>query len=228
MEDILKPVADQAANLTSIYKEGLVENYFHGHQAPHNYLNNTEFTLFNAWRMTSNVTWRDIGMKIFTYLLAKHGNVIPFQAKQLRPEDFTCQPCMLWVLRKHFVSWWIHERESTGYVDNRVKCWYGRECRTQAHNSEHAARLIHACDEVPAARRRNGVPPRGGGMALVPGDGVLGGGIIGAAVIISGVGNGGGGGADDGGGGDGVADDGGAGGGDGGGGGDGSSGGGGE
>lgn len=167
MEDILKPIADQAFNLAGIYKEGLVATYFHGHQVPHNYLNSTELTLFNAWRTTNNVTWNDIGMKIYTFLLATNGNVIPFPVKQLHPEDFACQPCMLWVLSKHFVSWWIHERESTGYVDNRVKCWYGRGCRTQVHNPEHAARLIHACDEVPAAHRRS-APPRGGGVAVVP------------------------------------------------------------
>lgn len=208
MEGVLKPIADQAVNLAGLYMDALVTTYFLGHQVPHNYLNSTELTLFNAWRTTSNVTWHDIGMKIFAFLLATHGGVIPFPAKQLRPEDFTCQSCMLWVLNKNFVSWWIHERESTGYVDNRVKCWYGRGCRTQVHNPEHAARLIHACDEVPAASRQNGAPPRGGRMAVVSGDGVEGGGgVVGGGVLAAvmlGVGTGG---AGDGEGDGGVAND---------------------
>lgn len=208
--------------------EGLVTIYS-GHVVPANYINSTELALFNAWRTTNNVAWRDIGIKICNFLLAKNGNMISFSAKQLRPEDFTCYQCILPVLKSNFISWWIHERESTGYVDNRAKCWYGRGCRTQAHNPGHAARLIHACDEIPAGRRRNDAPARDGGAAVgigASGDGVLGGGeLMVAAVAVAGAGGGdggndiGNGGGNPGGGG--VTDDGGAGGGGGGDGGDG-------
>lgn len=157
---------------------------------PLHYINTTELALFNAWRTTNNVTWHDVGLKICNFLLAKHGNMIPFSGKQLRPEDFTCQTCMLAVLRDNFVSWWIHERESTGFVDNRVKCWHGRGCRTQVHNHQHAVKLIHACHETPAASRQNNAPPRDGGMAAGPealGDILFGGGgVMSAAVIVAG------------------------------------------
>lgn len=185
VEGALQPVKDQAAKLADTYMEGLVTSYFAGLVVPAHYINTTELALFSAWKVTNNVTWRDIGVRICDFLLAKNGNMIPFSPKQLRPEDFTCYLCMLPVLKCNFVSWWIHERESTGYVDNRVKCWYGRGCRTQVHNPEHAARLVHACDETPAGRRRNDAPPRGGGVVVgvgALGDGAFGGGVMAAAV----------------------------------------------
>lgn len=226
LEGALKPVKDQAAKLAETCMEGLVTIYS-GHVVPANYINSTELALFNAWRTTNNVAWRDIGIKICNFLLAKNGNMISFSAKQLRPEDFTCYQCILPVLKSNFISWWIHERESTGYVDNRAKCWYGRGCRTQAHNPGHAARLIHACDEIPAGRRRNDAPARDGAAVGIgaSGDGVLGGGELMVAVVaVAGAGDGdggndiGNGGGNPGGGG--VTDDGGAGGGGGGNGGD--------
>lgn len=115
---------------------------------------------------TSNLGWSDIAQKIYDWLLVKHAGVIPFLGKVLRPEDFSCQPCMMATLKGNFVNWWIHERESSGYVDNREKCWYGRGCRTQIHNQDHARRLCHSCEEIPAARRRNDAPPRDGGISL--------------------------------------------------------------
>lgn len=84
------------------------------------------------------------------------------------------------------------------------------------HNPDHAARLIHACDEIPAGRRRNDAPARDGATA-VGGYGVPGGGeIMVAAVAVAGVGDGDGGNDGGNGGGNpggGVTDDGGAGGG---------------
>eukprot|EP00742_Colponemidia_sp_Colp-10_P004278 GILJ01004563.1.p1 GENE.GILJ01004563.1~~GILJ01004563.1.p1 ORF type:complete len:508 (+),score=59.34 GILJ01004563.1:89-1525(+) len=34
-------------------------------------------------------------------------------------------------------------------VTSRVNCWYGRDCRTQSTNLEHAKRLNHVCDPTP-------------------------------------------------------------------------------
>jgi len=45
----------------------------------------------------------------------------------------------------------IPNNELPGSVTSRSNCWYGKECRTQQHNPDHARRLNHICDN---ARRR--------------------------------------------------------------------------
>jgi len=48
------------------------------------------------------------------------------------------------VLKSQFDWWWVRERAKSLLLDpaviNLPNCWYGRECRTQAHNPSHAAR----------------------------------------------------------------------------------------
>jgi len=58
------------------------------------------------------------------------------------------------------MDWWINEKEKSGVVDNRPKCWYGKNCRTQGHNPDHAARLNHACHEIPVGDRYVRAPRR--------------------------------------------------------------------
>jgi E3 ubiquitin-protein ligase CHFR len=45
-------------------------------------------------------------------------------------------------------------------VTGRADCWYGRDCRTQSHNSRHASSFNHACD--------NTSHQRGGGASAPP------------------------------------------------------------
>lgn len=201
LQGVLRPTADQVVNLNIL--GGLATTYFDGNALTlPNFINNVELALFHAWMTTNQVTWRDVGMKIYAFLRVKYDNMVPFTVKPLRPEDFACQPCTVQALRANFVSWWIHERESTGYVDNRTRCWYGRGCRTQVHNPDHARRLVHACDETPAVGRRAHAPPRDGGVAMgagAPGDGVMGdGGFMGVAAAGGGGDESGGDGAADG------------------------------
>ena len=58
------------------------------------------------------------------------------------------------------MDWWICEKHRSDVVDQRDNCWYGKNCRTQNHNPDHAARLSHSCHETPAAERVNRHPRR--------------------------------------------------------------------
>lgn len=114
----------------------------------------------------------DIGEKVYNYLLRKHGDAIPATNRLVRSTDYVCQNCVTGPVQNNFLNWWCAEKESEGYTDARSKCWYGKACRTQFHNLEHAAKLSHACDEVPVHERRNTAPRGGPARARGIGDGV--------------------------------------------------------
>ena len=75
-------------------------------------------------------------------------------------EAFACESCLASMWEQNIVDFLIARRDQLGFVDNRRVCWYGRNCRTQNHNADHAARLSHLCNEVPQESRRNTAPPR--------------------------------------------------------------------
>ncbi|KAF8323147.1 hypothetical protein DL93DRAFT_2223102 [Clavulina sp. PMI_390] len=69
-----------------------------------------------------------------------------------------CYQCIMTNAKPHFFRWWSQER-ATGQLDPAVMaldhCWYGRECRTQTHNHNHASRYNHICDNTSMARGRH-------------------------------------------------------------------------
>jgi len=69
-----------------------------------------------------------------------------------------CVECVSRVLESQFDRWWVRER-AKGLLDpgiiNLPNCWYGRECRTQAHSPSHATRYNHICDNTSLTRQRS-------------------------------------------------------------------------
>ncbi|KAF8247605.1 hypothetical protein K440DRAFT_295769 [Wilcoxina mikolae CBS 423.85] len=71
-----------------------------------------------------------------------------------------CKACASNLFETNLMKWWIWYQENSQIEDERVKCWYGYQCRTQNHNSDHAKRLNHACEPIPPEQRRNNAPSR--------------------------------------------------------------------
>jgi len=76
---------------------------------------------------------------------------------QGEPNWRVCQQCLMTTARSHFYRWWSNER-AVGNIDPTIAgldhCWYGRECRTQTHNANHASRYNHVCENTSVARGR--------------------------------------------------------------------------
>mmetsp|Transcript_10440 Transcript_10440/g.17073 ORF Transcript_10440/g.17073 Transcript_10440/m.17073 type:complete len:517 (+) Transcript_10440:42-1592(+) len=62
----------------------------------------------------------------------------------------TCRSCTHQVLRKimYEVRRSIPQEELPQEVASRADCWYGKNCRTQRHNPDHAKRLNHICEQT--------------------------------------------------------------------------------
>lgn len=118
--------------------------------------NTVERGIYNRWVQDSQLQDSDIVDRFKEWFLEEAAKVdfvpgIPI----MRPTSQTilCETCFLHWMRVCFPDWWINEKEKSGVVDNRPKCWYGKNCRTQGHNLDHATRLNHACHEIPVEER---------------------------------------------------------------------------
>ncbi|KAF8422914.1 hypothetical protein EV426DRAFT_669739 [Tirmania nivea] len=123
--------------------------------------NDAERAIYDHWAQVSQLQNSDIVDRFKEWFLEEAAKVdfvpgIPI----MRPTSQTvlCEICFLHWMRICFMNWWITEKEKSGVVDNRPKCWYGKNCRTQRHNPDHAARLNHACHEIPLEERRVPLP----------------------------------------------------------------------
>jgi len=129
-----------------------------GWAAHHNLFgaNRVERDFYNRWVQDSQLQDSDIVDRFKEWFLEEAAKVdfiagVPI----MHPTSQTtlCEACFLHWMRMCFMNWWINEKEKSGVVDNRPKCWYGKNCRTQGHNLDHATRLNHACHEIPAEER---------------------------------------------------------------------------
>ncbi|KAI8618814.1 glycoside hydrolase superfamily [Chytriomyces sp. MP71] len=65
-------------------------------------------------------------------------------------EDYVCQSCAGRVFAE-LAYLYRRDMDPTllpDAVTGRTNCWYGHECRTQSHNSSHAGRLNHICENI--------------------------------------------------------------------------------
>ena len=76
----------------------------------------------------------------------------------LAPDCRLCHACFDTVFKALVYSYRaaLPNSELPDAVTRRANCWYGKDCRTQAHNRQHAERLNHIC-----AATRGGGSSRG-------------------------------------------------------------------
>ncbi|KAI5850045.1 hypothetical protein BZA05DRAFT_400727 [Tricharina praecox] len=96
------------------------------------------------------LSWEEIGKMIVDHIL------IP--SNELRREQTLCRGCARNIFEGALMRWWIWYQKQHGIKDDRVKCWYGFQCRTQTHSRSHAERLNHACEATPLTERVNDAP----------------------------------------------------------------------
>ncbi|KAF8443636.1 hypothetical protein BGX38DRAFT_1199257 [Terfezia claveryi] len=125
--------------------------------------NGVERDIYNRWVQDSQLQDSDIVDRFKEWFLEEAAKVDYIAGVSImRPTSQTtlCEACFLHWMNLGFKNWWINEKEKSGVVDNRPKCWYGVNCRTQGHNLDHATRLNHACHETPAEERYARRAPR--------------------------------------------------------------------
>ncbi|KAL4074049.1 hypothetical protein J3A83DRAFT_4090407 [Scleroderma citrinum] len=59
--------------------------------------------------------------------------------------DLLCLRCLCQFLRDHLHIWYTERKQDSSVVP-KEDCWYGYNCRTQAHNHVHATKLNHWCE----------------------------------------------------------------------------------
>ena len=69
--------------------------------------------------------------------------------RALKKADMVCQMCMNKIWGELLYRW----RETLNAampdsVKKRPNCWFGRECKTQSHNQQHAAKYNHICENM--------------------------------------------------------------------------------
>ena len=78
-----------------------------------------------------------------------------FKYKDLKTDNEVCKKCFVQVwevlLYKYRVSIKSKLPES---VNKRSDCWYGKECRTQKHDKEHAKTYNHICENTKKSKNR--------------------------------------------------------------------------
>lgn len=70
--------------------------------------------------------------------------------KQARSTDYCCFACATQIFSQLVYNYRaaIPKSSLPREVAERQDCWYGRECRTQTHNLNHAKRLNHICENI--------------------------------------------------------------------------------
>ncbi|KAA8901867.1 hypothetical protein FN846DRAFT_104393 [Sphaerosporella brunnea] len=144
---------DCTANQLENYMAPVPEQTYSGSQ-PNGWrkFNNFEKNRFTVYVAENEISWATIWTQVKEHILTVAGT--------LRRDQIICRRCYDSHLEYGLMNWWIWFQERNGIVDNRVKCWYGLNCRTQRHNDNHAARLNHACWVTPEAERVSNAPPR--------------------------------------------------------------------
>ncbi|KAJ7867971.1 hypothetical protein B0H13DRAFT_2064834 [Mycena leptocephala] len=62
------------------------------------------------------------------------------------PQDKLCEGCLKRFMTDH-IHLWLRQRKHAAGETIPEDCWYGYNCRTQAHNAEHAKKRNHLCAE---------------------------------------------------------------------------------
>ncbi|KAJ6585300.1 hypothetical protein B0H19DRAFT_1109135 [Mycena capillaripes] len=61
------------------------------------------------------------------------------------PQDKLCEACLKRFITQHIHIWLLQRKQKAG--DSVPEdCWYGYDCRTQVHNTEHAKKWNHLCE----------------------------------------------------------------------------------
>ncbi|KAH8823317.1 hypothetical protein DL96DRAFT_1683440 [Flagelloscypha sp. PMI_526] len=71
-----------------------------------------------------------------------------------KKEDWLCETCLVKLIKTITPRWWINKKIDRGEPIPSEDCWYGWNCETMTHNSDHASKLNHFCE-----------PTRGGGAS---------------------------------------------------------------
>ncbi|KAG8769250.1 hypothetical protein FRC12_005076 [Ceratobasidium sp. 428] len=75
---------------------------------------------------------------------------------------YYCEVCVRNIAGDNFEAWWEAKKQAGALpaaITDLPKCWYGRECRTQSHNVNHAQRFSHDCDPRPQPQAQPQPPP---------------------------------------------------------------------
>lgn len=59
--------------------------------------------------------------------------------------DWLCDTCLAKLISAHLHLWILKQMRDAGETIPK-DCWYGYNCRTQTHNSDHATKLNHLCE----------------------------------------------------------------------------------
>ena len=75
---------------------------------------------------------------------------LTLNGKQVRSTAFCCNICATKIFSDLVYNYRASIPKSSlpREVTEREDCWYGRECRTQSHNQNHARRLNHICENT--------------------------------------------------------------------------------
>ncbi|KAF8533920.1 hypothetical protein BDD12DRAFT_462255 [Trichophaea hybrida] len=102
--------------------------------------------------VTDRMNWKTVGEQVVRQILIPGNHLLGVQ--------HLCKACASNLFERHLMKWWIWRQENSQIEDERVKCWYGYQCRTQHHRPDHAERLNHACEPIPEEQRINNAPSR--------------------------------------------------------------------
>ncbi|EPQ54519.1 hypothetical protein GLOTRDRAFT_139095 [Gloeophyllum trabeum ATCC 11539] len=66
----------------------------------------------------------------------------------LTPDNWLCEGCLRLLVRSKMHEWWLERKRAEGIAVPAENCWYGYNCRTQAHRPQHASKLNHLCEPI--------------------------------------------------------------------------------
>jgi hypothetical protein len=69
-----------------------------------------------------------------------------YKGKELKPSDILCEDCFKKVWNDLLYEYRKSVNDSLPKkVKKRSNCWYGKDCKTQVHNQDHAKKYNHVC-----------------------------------------------------------------------------------
>jgi len=69
-----------------------------------------------------------------------------YKGKELKQNDILCEDCFKNVWNELLYEYRKSINDSLPKkVKERSNCWYGKDCKTQAHNQDHAKKYNHVC-----------------------------------------------------------------------------------
>ncbi|KAK6334097.1 hypothetical protein TWF696_002599 [Orbilia brochopaga] len=120
--------------------------------------NGFEQDSFRRWveSDSNNHTWDSLAKEMRDWLFRTNNGIIPWRrGTPVTPDSYVCTRCLPEIWDEYIIEFLVSERERLGWIDDRPRCWYGRNCNTQTHNPDHCARLSHVWEELPRGERRD-------------------------------------------------------------------------